>query len=146
MEGWRARAGDLASKTFQNPSKIFQNPFFKIIFLQNLRKSTRSLLGPAPAGSAQLRPARPGSFLSRASKNSFLGPVKCENFLLVGWMVSKSLIARRFYFFSVLNSPPPNEGFKSRGSKGTKNRPKTVPSPDGCGISKRVLQNSGTTW
>ena len=39
--------------------KIFKKAFLIFIFLKISRKSTRFLLGPAPAGSSQLRPARP---------------------------------------------------------------------------------------
>ena len=74
MEAWLARARDLASKIFQNDGKSFQNLrkyLFIFIFLENLEKiqpvaprAGSGQLGPAPAGSAQLRLARSSSFFS----------------------------------------------------------------------------------
>ena len=73
MEGWLARAGDLASKIFENDGKSSQNLqkfFYFFISVKISRKSSRLLLGPAPAGSGQLRPARPSSFSSKNPRPS----------------------------------------------------------------------------
>ena len=106
MEGWPARAEDLASKISQNP---FLGKYF-LGNLENLRKSSRLLLGPAPASSGELGPARPSS-----------GPQKIDfwsqNFLLLGWMVSESLISDVFEFPSVFNFPQPVEGFECHSCK-----------------------------
>ena len=99
--------------------RIWQVKSPKILFkkyflgnLENLRKSSRLLLGPAPASSGELGPARSSS-----------GPQKIdfwsEKILLLGWMVSESLISDVFEFPSVFNFPQPVEGFKRRSRKDT---------------------------
>ena len=92
--------------------------FFKQYFLENLenlRKSSRLLLGPAPASSGELGPARPNS---GPPKIDFWGGI----FFLLGWMVSESLISDVFEFPSVFNFPQAVEGFECRGCKDTAGR------------------------
>ena len=103
MEDWPARAGDLASKI--SPKYFFGKYFSEK--LENPRKSTRLLLSPAPASSGELGPARPSS---GPPKIDFWG----ENFLLLGWMVSESLISDVFEFPSVFNLQQPVDGFECR--------------------------------
>ena len=101
---WQAKS----SKMMEILPKIFKKAFLIFIFFKISRKSTRFLLGPAPAGSGQLRPARPSSFCSknpRPSKDlTFLRhPRPAENrlkndFPILSnrchiWRVSNSLIS-----------------------------------------------------
>ena len=107
------KAGRLEPGIWQakSPKILFsKNVFLKN--LENLRKSARLLLGPAPASSGELGPARPSS---GPQKIDFWG----ENFLLLGWMVSESLISDVFEFPSVFNFPQPVEGFECHSCKDT---------------------------
>ena len=110
MEGWPARAEDLASK-------ISQNPFLEKIFSGKSGKSEKILPIAPRAGSGQLRRARTGSAQLRTPKNRFLDPALGEKILLLGWMVSESLISDVFEFPSVFNFPQPVEGFECHSCK-----------------------------
>ena len=107
------KAGRLEAGIWQakSPKILFSKSFF-LKNLENLKKSARLLHGPAPASSGELGPARPSS-----------GPQKIDfwsqNFLLLGWMVSESLISDVFEFPSVFNFPQPVEGFECHSCKDT---------------------------
>ena len=92
------KAGRLGPGIWQvkSPKILFSGNIF-LGNLGNLRKSSRLLLGPAPASSGELGPARPNS---GPPKIDFWG----ETFFLLGWMVSESLIPDVFEFPSVFNS------------------------------------------
>ena len=110
------KVGRLGPRIWQvkSPKILFWRKYF-LGNLENLRKSSRLLLGPAPASSGQLGPARPSS-----------GPPKIEfwggNFLLLGCMVSESLISDVFEFSFVFNFPQPVEGFECHSCTDTAGR------------------------
>jgi len=87
----------------ENLPKIFKKTFLFLFFVEISRKSTRFLLGPAPAGSGQLRPAQAGSGQLRPARpSSFCSnnprPSKDLKFLRNPWPAENPL-KKRFPHF-----------------------------------------------
>ena len=110
----------------ENLPKIYKNFFY---FRKNLEKiqpiaprAGSGRLEPAQAGSAQLVFFEKSTAIRGCQKIDSWALTKVKKFLLLGWMLWKSLIADIFKFPSVLNFPQPNESSKCRSRKDTAGR------------------------